>query len=219
MDRHCTLPGCLGPFDLRTFMSATRLRTILARSEATIRERASKFIGIALPLSSEEELKSHVRNIAKEHHTARHVCYALVLGNKSEVQRSNDDGEPSGTAGPPILRAITGAGLTNTTVLVVRYFGGTLLGKGGLVQAYGDAARAALAQATIVEHAIMGRIRFTCSLQAFEAIKREVTSNGGSILDKDFSSICQATAALPLEHLERIEARWHSMGLTTERIN
>ncbi len=200
-------------------MRATRIRTISERSEATIRARASKFIGIAIPLSTEEELKQHVRDAAREHPTARHVCYALVLGDNCELQRSNDDGEPSGTAGPPILRVINGAGLTNTAILVVRYFGGTLLGKGGLVQAYGDAARAALDRTRIVEHPIMGQVRFTCSMQAYEAIKREVTANGGTIIEKDFSSLCRATAALPLENLDRVQSRWDSIGLETERLN
>ncbi len=110
-------------------------------SEGCYKEKGSKFLAYVLPISSKEEVKEIINRYKKEHHKARHVCYAYRMGNDI---RANDNGEPSGTAGRPILRQIDAANLDNALVVVVRYFGGTLLGTGGLINAYKTASQDAI---------------------------------------------------------------------------
>ncbi|MGZ3864537.1 MAG: IMPACT family protein [Bacteroidia bacterium] len=127
-----------------------RYFTIQGASEGLYKEKGSKFIGYAFPVSSEREIKDHISELKKVHHSARHWCYAYRLGADKKLFRANDDSEPSGTAGKPILNQLISADLTNVLIVVVRYFGGTLLGTGGLITAYKSAAAEALSQAEIV---------------------------------------------------------------------
>lgn len=130
-------------------------KTILKASEEVLfKERGSKFFGYAFPVVSEEEVKEHIENLKKTHHTARHFCYAWQLGKNYEQYRANDDGEPSNSAGMPIYGQLQSFDVTNVLVVVVRYFGGTKLGVGGLIQAYKTAAQMALETCEIVERTI-----------------------------------------------------------------
>ncbi len=113
-------------------------------------EKKSRFIGQVFPIESEEEALEYIEQVRKQYYDARHHCYAYVFGINNEVIRSSDDGEPSQTAGKPILDVILGAKLHNVLVVVTRYFGGTLLGTGGLVRAYGKAAKEAITNSTII---------------------------------------------------------------------
>lgn len=115
--------------------------TLTGLTEGIYKEKGSKFLAFAMPITSKEEVKTIVNRYKKEHHKAKHVCFAYRIG---EDIRANDNGEPSGTAGRPILRQIDAANLDNTLVVVVRYFGGTLLGTGGLINAYKTAAQDAI---------------------------------------------------------------------------
>ena len=126
-------------------------KTIEKPSEGLFKDKGSKFISLAFPVNSEEEIKEIVQSIKKEHHSARHHCYAWRLGADQLHFRANDDGEPSSTAGKPILGQIQSFDLTNILIVVVRYFGGTLLGVSGLINAYRSAALDAINQAEIVE--------------------------------------------------------------------
>ena len=126
-------------------------RTIKKPGNSEVVEKKSRFIGVAAHVSSEDEAAEFVRKIKKEYYDARHSCWAYVIGDKSESMRASEDGEPQGTAGRPILDVITGKGLTYTIVVVTRYFGGTLLGTGGLVRAYSKAADEAVQNAVISE--------------------------------------------------------------------
>jgi uncharacterized YigZ family protein len=128
--------------------------TIASPGEGIYKDRGSKFLGFAFPVSSEAEIKTHLTALRKEHPSARHHCYAWRLGADKLAYRSNDDGEPSGTAGKPILTQIQSHDLTNILIVVVRYFGGTLLGVGGLVNAYKEAAVQAIKNSTITENFI-----------------------------------------------------------------
>jgi len=128
--------------------------TIEQPAEGSITEKKSKFISHIFPVKSAEEVKVFVDEHRKKYYDARHLCWAYVLGWEREEFRSNDDGEPSGTAGKPILGQINSAGLTDVLILVVRYFGGTLLGTGGLIKAYKEAAADAIANAEIVERTV-----------------------------------------------------------------
>ena len=125
--------------------------TIAAPAQAAVRIRNSRFIAFACHVSSAEEAAEHIARIRREYHDARHVCYAYLIGGQNAASRCFDDGEPSGTAGKPILGQILGARLTNVLTAVVRYFGGTLLGTAGLAAAYRSAAKMALDNAPKAE--------------------------------------------------------------------
>lgn len=129
-------------------------RSIKAEATGLFKDRGSKFIAIARPVSSEDEIKEMLENTRKQYHDARHQCFAYRLGTGDDTWRVNDDGEPSGTAGNPIMGQIRSYELTNVLIIVVRYFGGTLLGTGGLINAYRSAARDALENAQIIKKTI-----------------------------------------------------------------
>ncbi|MCI9565443.1 MAG: YigZ family protein [Eubacterium sp.] len=113
-------------------------------------EKKSRFIAHVLPVQSEEEALMYIEKIKKEHWDARHNCYAFIIGRNSEIQRFSDDGEPQGTAGKPILEVLVNGNIRNTLIIVTRYFGGTLLGTGGLVRAYGQSAKVGIQNALVM---------------------------------------------------------------------
>ena len=132
-------------------MESDTYKTIKSPSEGVYKEKGSRFVSIAIPVSEQEEIKPIIDKIKKEHHEARHHCFAYMIGSERINWRVNDDGEPSGTAGRPILGQINSFGLTNIIIVVSRYFGGTLLGVSGLINAYRSAAAAALNNAELTE--------------------------------------------------------------------
>jgi len=138
-------------------------RTLAAPGTGTYKDRGSKFVAYAFPVESEEEASGHLESLRKEHPKARHHCFAWRLGTEGRRFRFNDDGEPTGTAGRPILEQIDAAGLTNVVVIVVRYFGGTLLGTSGLIRAYRQSTAEALRQSQPVERTILLRWRVELS--------------------------------------------------------
>ncbi len=125
-------------------------KTITSKSEGLYKEKGSRFISFAVPVSSEAEIKEFLDQTRKQFHDARHVCYAYVLGFDKSAYRMNDDGEPSGTAGRPIYGQLQSYDLTNTLIAIVRYFGGTKLGVSGLINAYKTASQDALSKAEIL---------------------------------------------------------------------
>jgi uncharacterized YigZ family protein len=129
-------------------------KTITEDSEAIYKDKGSKFIALAFPANDEEAFKERLIGIKKQYHDARHHCYAYMIGPDKSCSRSNDDGEPSGTAGKPILNQIMSFDLTDMGIVVVRYFGGTKLGVSGLINAYKTASREALDNATIIEKTV-----------------------------------------------------------------
>ncbi|MDZ7739034.1 MAG: YigZ family protein [Bacteroidales bacterium] len=129
-------------------------RSIKKASHGLFKDRGSKFIAMAFPVHSEESVKEKLEEVKKKYHDARHHCYAYRLGPGDDKWRVNDDGEPSGTAGNPIMGQIRSYRLNNTLIIVTRYFGGTLLGTGGLINAYRQAAKAALENASIIKKTI-----------------------------------------------------------------
>ena len=136
-------------------MEQDTYKTLIKPSaEVLFKERGSKFFGYAYPVKNEEEIKQYLDELKKQHHTARHFCYAWQLGNNYEHYRANDDGEPSNSAGMPIYGQLQSFNITNCLVVVVRYFGGTKLGVGGLIQAYKTTAQLALEASKIVEKTI-----------------------------------------------------------------
>lgn len=140
--------------------------TLAAPSEGLYKEKGSKFLAFAYPVTGEEEIKAHVERIKKEYFDARHHCYAYCLGPKKETFRQNDDGEPSGTAGKPIHGQLLSKDITDCLIVVVRYFGGIKLGVSGLINAYKTAARDAIDNAQIVEKTVDDeyRVKFEYTL-------------------------------------------------------
>lgn len=132
-------------------MESDTYKTITSSSQGLYKERGSRFVSVAIPVSDQEEVKPIIEQIRKEHHEARHHCYAYMIGHEKNIWRVNDDGEPSGTAGRPILGQINSYGLTNIIIVVSRYFGGTLLGVSGLTNAYRSAASFAIQNAELEE--------------------------------------------------------------------
>jgi len=135
-------------------MNSDIYKTIATTSQGIFKEKGSRFVSFAVPILSQEEIKPIIDKIRKEHHEARHHCYAYIIGHERIIWRVNDDGEPSGTAGRPILGQINSFGLTNIIIVVSRYFGGTLLGVSGLINAYRSAAESALRNAELTEKTV-----------------------------------------------------------------
>ncbi len=135
-------------------MDSDTYRTIKSASQGLYKEKGSRFVAFAYPVSDQEEIKPIIDKVRKENHEARHHCYAYMIGDKRTIWRVNDDGEPSGTAGKPILRQINLSALTNILIIVSRYFGGTLLGVSGLINAYKSAAADAISNSEIIERTL-----------------------------------------------------------------
>lgn len=201
-----------------TGASSDRFRTLAGGSQARIREKASRFIAYAFPIENEDAFKQRLASIAKEHFSARHHCYAWVLGTGGERTRSSDAAEPAGTAGQPILRRIQGTGLTHVAVVVVRYFGGTLLGKGGLVRAYGEAAAAALASGSIVEKVIMRELRVRCGHGLVGALRDAVLRTGGHVVRSAFGVDCEMTVAVPRSLADAFASAWMARGAEVDQV-
>ncbi len=164
-------------------------RTIRKASEGIYREKGSRFISLVLPVRDENEIKSHLEAVRKQHHEARHHCFAWVLGSEGGRWRANDDGEPSGTAGRPILGQIRSHGLTNILIVVSRYFGGSLLGVSGLMNAYRTAAASAISNSEIIDHVVHDQYEISFPYQSMndvmKIIKEEEINHSDLIYDQD----------------------------------
>ena len=170
-------------------MSDTYL-TIEHHSEGLYIDKGSKFIAYAYPVSDEETIKQHILHLKKEHHSARHHCYAYRLGADMKHFRANDDGEPSNSAGKPILGQIQSREITDVLIVVVRYFGGTLLGVGGLINAYREAAADALANATIIERMVEVDIETRFEYPFMDQVMRVAKDLGLKITEQSFDTDC-----------------------------
>lgn len=146
---------CGGEFVVKKY------KTIARRAQIEISEKKSRFIATVMPVKSQEEVDGFLEELRKKYWNASHHCYAYQIGKRSEIQRFSDDGEPQGTAGKPILEVLKGEDLKNTAIIVTRYFGGTELGTGGLVRAYGKSAKEGVLAAGIVECVLMRRYKLT----------------------------------------------------------
>ena len=156
-------------------------------AEFVLRERGSKFYAYVYPVRSEVEIKAKLEGLKRLYPDATHHCYAWVMGARGEAQRANDDGEPGNSAGRPILRAVISAGLTNVLVVVVRYFGGTLLGIPGLIESYGGAAAAALAAAGKVEKFIEEIYEISAAFEHEQEIHRLIAKYGARVLGSEYT--------------------------------
>lgn len=156
--------------------------TVKAFGQAEIVEKKSRFIANVKPITSEDDAVAYIEEIKKKYWDARHNCYAYQLGDKNEIQRYSDDGEPGGTAGMPILDVLRGKDIKNTIIVVTRYFGGTLLGTGGLVRAYSLSAREGIAVAGLIERIPHIKQHFIVDYTLSGKVQYEIL-NGGHILE------------------------------------
>ncbi len=170
--------------------------TIAAASEGIFRDRGSKFLAYAFPAYSATEWQEHLEAVRKLHPKARHYCFAFRLGLDGNNFRANDDGEPSGTAGRPILGQIDSFGLTNIIVIVVRYFGGTLLGASGLIQAYRESAADALRQATVIERTVENVYRLSFDYAIMGEVMSAVKSLDIPMIDQHFGDAARVDIAI-----------------------
>jgi uncharacterized YigZ family protein len=181
--------------------------TIASPSEGQFRDRGSRFLAFAYPVSSEEEIRSRIDALKKEYHDARHHCYAWRLGADMKRHRMNDDGEPSGSAGRPIMGQLQSRELTEVLVVVVRYFGGTLLGVGGLIQAYRSAASAALEGAVIEKRKVEEELHLTFPYTEMNAVMKVVKEHGLSFVGQEFDTECSLTVRVWKRDLEAVNRR------------
>lgn len=163
-------------------------KTVVSNSQGVFKDKGSKFLAFCYPLKTETEVKQHIEELRKEYFDARHHCYAYILGYDKSAWRMNDDGEPSGTAGKPIYGQLQSYDLTNTLLVVIRYFGGIKLGVSGLINAYKSAAKDALENATIIEKTINEIYRLEFPYTMINDAMKMLKDNEGQIIETDFNS-------------------------------
>ena len=182
-------------------------RTITALSEGIYTEKRSKFIAIALPVRTLEEVKQHLETYQKKYYDARHVCYAYMLGHERLNFRANDNGEPSGTAGKPILGQINSNELTDILIIVVRYFGGIKLGTSGLIVAYKAAAAEAISNATIIEKTVDDDVTVVFEYPFMNDIMRIVKEDEPEILKQSYDMDCLMKLRIRRSMMPKLRAR------------
>lgn len=189
-------------------------KTIAKPSEGSYSEKRSKFLAYAFPVQDEQEVKQRLAEIQKKHWDARHQCYAYILGPHKDAYRVNDNGEPSGTAGRPIHGQLLSKDLTNTLVIVVRYFGGIKLGVSGLQNAYKVAAREALDAATIVERTIQETYRVTFEYVKMNDIMQILKDPEVQVIDRQSYMQCIYTISVRQREADRITAALRKIPMT-----
>jgi len=194
-------------------MEKDEYRTLQDVSQGLYKEKGSKFIAIAIPVGSVEEVKLQMEQLRKKYHDARHHCYAYRLGDEPYEFRYNDDGEPSGTAGKPIFGQIQSFELTNILIVVIRYFGGVKLGTGGLIQAYRTAARDAIENGIIISKTwkISMEIRFNYT--QMNDVMRVIKDAGLRIIRQDSKEKCCILLEINKGIFEAIEMKFSSFEM------
>lgn len=173
-------------------------------AEAEIVEKKSRFIATVRPVSNEEEAAAFIDEMKKKHYDARHNCTAFVIGSRAQITRCSDDGEPSGTAGRPMLEALLGSGIRNIAVVVTRYFGGTLLGTGGLVRAYSGVVKEALLLCETARHHFGVKLKIKTDYNSIGKIHHLIAESGAQILGSAYAADVEITAMAPIEEYGRL---------------
>ena len=171
-------------------MTKDSFRTIANQCEGQFKIKGSKFIAFGYPVNSEEEIENKLKNLKKKFHNARHHCYAYRLGNEGKMYRYNDDGEPSGTAGKPIYGRLLSHELSNILMVVVRYFGGTLLGTSGLINAYRSATEDCIRNAKIIEQTIDIDVKISFGYEQINKVMRIIKDGAITIKNQNFENVC-----------------------------
>lgn len=192
-------------------------QTLAETAEGIYTEKGSKFIAIAFPFSNETEFKKELKIIQSKYRGARHYCYAYIIGTGDDaIQRSNDDGEPSGTAGKPILNQLIASHITNAGIIVVRYFGGVLLGTSGLSKAYKYAAQEAIKNSKIIIVEKNVSIQITCNYEAYNELMQIIKKSRGSIDKQEASEKINLYIKIPLSEQEKFEKELLSLKVFYE---
>ena len=186
--------------------------TIQDKSEGIYTEKRSKFLAFAHPVETIDEIKDLLTDYKKKYYDARHVCYAYMLGPERTDFRANDDGEPSSTAGKPILGQINSRELTNILVVVIRYFGGVKLGTSGLIVAYREAATEALSAATVIEKTIEETVTFTFPYVMMNSVMRVVKELNPRIVEQKYDETCIITLAIKRSMAPMLEERLNKLA-------
>jgi uncharacterized YigZ family protein len=193
-------------------------QTIQSPSEGIYKEKGSKFLAFAYPVTSEEEIKNRIESLKKEYYDARHHCFAWMLGAEKNQYRAFDDSEPNHSAGDPILGQIKSKNLTNVLVVVVRYFGGVKLGVGGLITAYKAAAEDALNKTSLIEREVTEVLQLSYSYSSTPEAMRLVKEFELNILSQDFNEDCQLKIEVKLrdkpgllEKIKLLQATGHDI--------
>lgn len=184
-----------------------KFKTIAAATTSLFKDRGSKFLGYSFPINSIEEVKAKLNEVKQEHPKATHHCFAYRIGTDGLSFRASDDGEPSGSAGRPILGQIDSAGFTNVLVVIVRYYGGTMLGVPGLINAYKTATTEALQIAIPIEKWICQRMEITFDYNAMSEVLYLLKQNEAEIIKQEMQLFCSIIADIPKVNTETCAAQ------------
>ena len=187
-------------------------KTVKGISQGLYKEKMSKFISFAEPVQSADEAKAVIKKYQNQYHDARHVCWAYMIGTERNAYLSSDNGEPSGTAGKPILGQINSFELTNIVIVVVRYFGGIKLGTSGLIVAYREAAAEAIKAGEILECHEQATLTFTFAYLGMNDVMKGIKSEDLRILSQDFDNCCTMTVQLDADKAEPLKKRLTDLG-------
>ncbi len=188
-------------------MEADSYKTIAAPAEAVFKDKGSKFLAYAWPVSDEEQVRGHLDALRKKYYDATHHCYAWRIGPEGEQSRANDDGEPSGTAGRPILGQMLSREVTNILIVVVRYFGGTKLGVPGLINAYRESAHEVLDVAEVVERTVDAVYSVKFAYVAMNDVMKVVKEMSPAVVAQTFDNVCDMTLAIRRGREEQLRER------------
>jgi len=177
---------------------------LIKGAEAELVEKKSRFIATVRPVASEEEAAAFIEEMKKKYYDARHNCSAFVIGDRGQLTRSSDDGEPSGTAGRPMLEVLLGSGIRNIAAVVTRYFGGTLLGTGGLVRAYSGVLKEALAKCETARQHFGVRMKIKADYNAVGKLQYILAGRGIAIEDSVYAADVEMTVIAPIEEYDRL---------------
>jgi uncharacterized YigZ family protein len=193
-------------------------KTIISEAQGLYKEKGSKFLSFAMPVSTADQAKEIVKEYRKKYYDARHVCYAYMIGAERTDFRANDDGEPSGTAGRPILGQINSRELTNVLVIVIRYFGGILLGTGGLVVAYKEATADALDRTKIIEKTVDIRISISFNYLLMNDVMRVIKDVNAQITAQTYVNQCMMQLSIRKQDAELLSTKLKKiLGLVIEK--
>lgn len=191
--------------------------TISSPCEGLYKEKGSKFLAFAFPVSTKEQVKPIVDDLRKKHHDARHVCFAYIINPQSPETRANDDGEPSGTAGRPMLGALQSKGVMNVLMVVVRYFGGTKLGTSGLINAYKTASLDALENGEIIERNLEATLSIRFSYFVMNDVMKVMKEENPTVLSQTFDNECAMQLQVRLNDFEKLKSRLENIeGVSVE---
>ncbi len=189
----------------------------MGEAEAVLKERSSKFLALSYHVESAEEVREIMEPLRKRFYDATHHCYAYRIGPKGEEWRANDDGEPSGTAGKPILGQLLSRDITNVLVVVVRWFGGTKLGVPGLIEAYRESTVEVLDVAKVEERTVDHHLKIRYPFESMNGVMKAVKATQPKILDQQFDNMCSMEIAVRLSDADELIARLEKVeGITFE---